>query len=411
MYNSTDLTGLLPEPHGNVTLLASPDLCTLATCDLTLAHLKYLPSLAGNALYATIFAGCLVAQLVLGIRYRTWGFMTAAILGMLTEIVGYIARIAMHNNPFIKSNFLMYLVTLTIAPAFLSAAIYLCLARIVVVYGEERGISRFRPATYTIVFCTGDFLALLLQALGGAIASGAASTSTTQMGINIMLAGLSCQVFSLLIFAFCCTEFALRVYAFSHTPGHPYGSSISNTNQPNSPSSIRTGQPLNSSLPKSVLFRSFLVGLCVATVTILIRSVFRVAELSGGFHGPLANNQISFMILEGAMICIACLSLTIMHPGVCFQGEWRAANFTLRGKKLNSHGKDVSLSDLDNEAVEPPHYSESADDMESLHSGPLDARVVTATHFRPGEAHLEMVPIYGIRYENTNDEFPRPRLG
>jgi hypothetical protein len=98
---------------------------------------------------------------------------------MLTEIVGYIARIAMHSNPFLKSNFLMYLVTLTIAPALLSAAIYLCLARIVVVYGEDR--SRFLPRTYSCLFCASDFLALLLQAVGGAIASGASSQSTVSL--------------------------------------------------------------------------------------------------------------------------------------------------------------------------------------------------------------------------------------
>lgn len=80
MYNSTSLTGLLPRPHGNATLLASPDLlCTLATCDLTLAHFKYLPSIPGNALFAAIFAGCVVIQLILGIKYRTWGFMAAAV--------------------------------------------------------------------------------------------------------------------------------------------------------------------------------------------------------------------------------------------------------------------------------------------------------------------------------------------
>ena len=172
----------------------------------------------------------------------------------------------MHSNPFLKTNFLMYLVTLTIAPAFLSAAIYLCLARIVVVYGEDR--SRFRPRTYTIIFCTADFFALLLQAVGGAIASGASSQSSvsdvlrshvilltstqTQLGINIMLAGLSCQVASLLLFASCCTEFALRVYAFSRTPGHPYTSSIESTNRPNSPSSICNGY-VYFSLPKSPL--------------------------------------------------------------------------------------------------------------------------------------------------------------
>jgi hypothetical protein len=169
MSNSTGLTGLLPSPHGNTTLIENIDLCSLALCDLTLAHVGYLPSLPGNALFAALFVICFFAQFILGIKYRTWGFMAAAILGMLIEVIGYVGRIMMHSNPFSKNNFLIYLVTLTIAPAFLSAAIYLCLARIVVVYGE--GKSGFQPRTYTILFCTCDFLALLLQAAGGAIAS------------------------------------------------------------------------------------------------------------------------------------------------------------------------------------------------------------------------------------------------
>jgi hypothetical protein len=56
-----------------------------------------------------------------------------------------------------------------------------------------------------------------------------------------MLAGLSCQVASLLLFAFCCAEFALRVYAYSRTPGHPYDTSIVRGNRPTSPLSIRNG--------------------------------------------------------------------------------------------------------------------------------------------------------------------------
>jgi hypothetical protein len=30
--------------------------------------------------------------------------------------------------------------------------------------------------------------------------------------------------------------------------------------------------------------------------------------------------------------------------------------------------------------------------------------VVTAKQISPGQAHLEMVPIYGIRYENASDK-------
>jgi hypothetical protein len=60
-------------------------LCTLATCDLTLAQLNYLPWLPGNALYGAIFAGCFAVQLLLGVHYRTWGIMIAAVRIFLTS--------------------------------------------------------------------------------------------------------------------------------------------------------------------------------------------------------------------------------------------------------------------------------------------------------------------------------------
>ena len=40
------------------------------------------------------------------------------------------------------------------------------------------------------------------------------------------------------------------------------------------------------------------------------------------------------MILEGAMIAIASLALTVPHPGVAFRGEWVACNFRIRGSKI-----------------------------------------------------------------------------
>jgi hypothetical protein len=233
----------------------------------------------------------------------------------------------------------------------------------------------------------------------------------TQVGINIMLAGLSCQVASLVLFAACCGEFAFRVYCSSRTPGNPYADPMERVSRPNVLSSIRSGTPLQTTLPKTPLFQAFLIGLCVATLTIFIRSCFRVAELSGGFHGPLANNEVSFMVLEGAMVATACLCLTILHPGVCFKGEWRAANFKL-GKRSNAEGKMISISRSDSDSEsgrEPPEYSESIDNAASIISS-RSATVMTSVPVRPGQVHVEMVPIYGIRYENTSDEFPPPTV-
>lgn len=102
-----------------------------------------------------------------------------------------------------------YLVGLTIAPAFLSASIYLCLSRIIVIFG--RNISRFRPAVYTITFICFDIFSLILQAAGGAIAASTNDNSTSQTGINIMIAGLAFQVVSLFLFMSMCTDFAFAV--------------------------------------------------------------------------------------------------------------------------------------------------------------------------------------------------------
>ena len=92
---------------------------------------------------------------------------------------------------------------------FLTAAIYLCLARIIVIYGKQ--YARFAPRTYTIIFICCDVFSLILQATGGGMADTAATPSQGQTGINIMIAGLSFQVVSLTLFTALCADFAWNV--------------------------------------------------------------------------------------------------------------------------------------------------------------------------------------------------------
>lgn len=323
---------------GNQTLLENPKLCTLDTCDLTLASFLYIPTLPGNAIYAGIFGALTIGQLYLGIRYKTWGYMVAMIFGLvrryyvdsnflslltfhpqLLEIIGYVARVMLHESPFDDDYFLMYLITLTIAPAFLSAAVYLCLSRIVVVYGAH--LSRFKPRTFTIFFCACDFISLVLQGAGGGIAASADTSDLTDLGKNIMLAGLAFQVVSLTIFAVVSADFALRAYK---------GRTLWNSE--------------HLGLVNSRLFKAFLLGLVVATVTIFARSVYRCVELSGGFNGDLfVKDEALFMVMEGVMIVIACVCLTILHPAVCFQGVWHKVNFSFRDKRYSSVGSKMDV--------------------------------------------------------------------
>jgi hypothetical protein len=63
---------------------------------------------------------------------------------------------------------------------------------------------------------------------------------------------------------------------------------------------------------------------------ILIRCGFRVAELHTGYGGKLANNQVVYMVLEGAMITGAVLALTVGHPGIALGSVWQASGLTSR---------------------------------------------------------------------------------
>lgn len=328
-------------PGVNATLGNQPWLCTYATCPVSeFGQLHYVPSLAGNALYLAIFALGLLLQIGLGIRYRTWGFLVAMIGGTGLEIVGYTARIELHIDDFNNNYFIIYLVGLTIGPALFSAAIYLCLARIIAVYGNS--LSWLTPRFITCFFMACDLVSLILQAAGGAMASLANTKSQGQTGVNIMIAGLSTQVASTVAFVCICCQLAwsvrqnsLKVNAnsLSLRRSTRFRYFLTGESIPSTPSRLSRCMTANG--------MTHYIALAISTVAILIRCSFRVAELSGGFGGSLANNQISFMILDGAMMAIAVILLTTAHPGLVLGPMWQAGNFRLGRAKKTSRADAV----------------------------------------------------------------------
>ena len=185
--------------------------CNIDICPLSYAFIQHAPNLGGTIFYIVLFSAILVVQLGLVVKYRTWYFGTSMACGLILEVLGYVGRLMMRNNPFNFNAFLLNLIPLTIGPAFICAGIYICLGRIVVLYGDS--LSRVRPSTYTFIFVSSDILSLVLQAAGGAISSIAPdnNASMKQAGINIMLAGLASQVASLAVFLVLCADFGLNV--------------------------------------------------------------------------------------------------------------------------------------------------------------------------------------------------------
>jgi len=161
-----------------------------------------------------------------------------------------------------------------------------------------------------------------------------------------MVAGLSVQVASLLLFMVISLEFGWRAWKHKDQLNQKHATLYH---------SLRFKLFLCCKLPRTLIFLFPLPTIClksfkankdtkpallVATVTIFTRCVFRVAELSGGFGGHLANDQVSYMILEGVMIVIASICLSVMHPGFGFGREaWKEGDWSFRGMWKEHEGK------------------------------------------------------------------------
>lgn len=276
---------------------ANPLDCSKVTeqCPLSSSIYGYYPSLGANGFFAGLLALCFFIQVGLGIKYKTWTYMLAMTLACCAAVIGYGGRIILHNNPFDMNGFEIQICCLTMSPAFNSAAIYLMLKHIVRCFGREW--SRLRPKYYTWGFITADVLALCLQAVGGGMA-GSAGDNLNQLntGTNIMLAGICWQVATLVAFGIMISDYVVR--------------------------RRRSMTPLSDKAAvtkEDTKFRLFSIALTISYFAVLIRCIYRIAEMAGGWQNPIMQNEGTFIACDSCMVALATVLQTVFHPGYCFK--------------------------------------------------------------------------------------------
>ncbi|KIW18800.1 hypothetical protein PV08_03089 [Exophiala spinifera] len=268
--------------------------CTISVCPVELSIYGYRPSLPLSISLIALYGVCGFVQIALGWRYKTWGYMSAMLLGCIDEILGYVGRILMYKNPWNHGGFIMQIVLITIGPVFFSAAIYVMLSQIVTYISPKH--SRFDPRLFYYIFIPCDIVSLILQAIGGAMSS--TSDGSSSAGVNIALAGLAFQVATLVAFVAMTVDYFVRsreVWRSAHLP---------------------------------LKFKVFVSFLALATLLILIRCCYRVYELNEGYtrHSGALRDQTLFIALEAAMVIAAAYALVIGHPGqVFYSGPRRLA--------------------------------------------------------------------------------------
>ncbi|CAE6479844.1 unnamed protein product [Rhizoctonia solani] len=109
-----------------------------------------------------------------------------------------------------------------------------------------------------------------------------------------MLAGIVIQLAAVTLFDLLSIEFVIR-YAFGR-PAH--GASTDHEKH---------------KIPKRVVL--MLVGLGIASVFILIRSIYRTIELTDGWNGRIISTEKWFNWFDGGAIVMAMVTFNVFHPG------------------------------------------------------------------------------------------------
>ena len=205
------------------------------------------------------------------------------------------------------------------APVFFSAYDYTLLGGAISHLGPQYSI--LRPQFYLFVFLIDDTIACILQAVGGGLASGSAATgSPTNTSTNIMVAGIIFQLVSMVVFVGLGFDFVIRAstrrpYAFrirqiSSAAAKRLGNekTTANTAMEGDAPGVFEGERENLTRWWIMLF-----GAMVSSVMIIIRGVYRSAELSQGWSGYIITSQ-RFIGLDCVPMFIAVAVFNVIHP-------------------------------------------------------------------------------------------------
>ncbi|KZF22887.1 RTA1-domain-containing protein [Xylona heveae TC161] len=242
----------------------------------------YIPSMAAGITFCVLFGLSMFIHTGQAIWTKRWWCLVFA-LGALTEVLGWAGRTWSADCPYNGTAFLMQISTLIIAPVFFTAGIYIILGRFLQILGQE--YSFMKPTWYLWIFCTCDVLSLVIQAIGGGMASGQANSpnGNTKPGTDIMVAGIIFQLASITVFVYCMIDFLYRLRVAPRE--------------------------------KRLSIRPLLLAMTISVVVIYIRSIYRTIELLQGWSGYLITHERYFIALDGAMMVIAVGVFNVLHPG------------------------------------------------------------------------------------------------
>ncbi|ODM19766.1 hypothetical protein SI65_04752 [Aspergillus cristatus] len=252
---------------------------------------RYTPSLAAAVIFIVLFVLITVYHLYQVARARCWYF-TVFVIGGVFQIIGYICRALAHHDTESVPIYSVGTIMILLAPPLYAASIYMTLGRLITFLDAE-SLSVVPVRWLTAIFVTGDVIAFVMQAAGGGImASGTISAMNT--GENITIGGLAVQLVFFSVFILASTIFHYRIRR------NPVPKSLSKSPAPYA--------------GRAATWETVMLGLYVASILILIRSIFRLIEYAQGNDGYLISHEAFMYVFDSMLMFFAMVAMSIFHP-------------------------------------------------------------------------------------------------
>lgn len=138
-------------------------------------------------------------------------------------------------------------------------------------------LSRFKPQLFYYIFIPCDIFSLVLQAAGGALST--TSSGQSDVGVNLALAGMSFQVFTIVLFCGFFADYMIRYFR----------------------SERRHETHTGNWAGQATRLKLFFGFMALAVLLTLIRCSYRLAELHEGYLAidGLVRNEGLFIGFEG----------------------------------------------------------------------------------------------------------------
>ena len=230
------------------------------------------------------------------------------------ETIGYVGRILSASEtpgPYLLGPYILQSVLLLVAPALFAASIYMELGRIVLMIDGDKSLF-IRRTWLTKIFVIGDVVSFLLQAGGaGLLASG--NVGQINIGQDMVVTGLFCQVVFFGLFVLAAAIFHIRMHK--------------------APTRLAFERP----------WQKHMLGLYIVSILIFMRSIVRCVKYIQGYSGYIMTHEAFLYVFDATVMFFAVASMDWIHPG-------EVAKYVRELKGINESVRDGAVR-MDDVAV------------------------------------------------------------